>query len=513
MSVHAFSARLSVATMLATALLVVSAHTSRAQEAVVHYISDRVPVQAPLRELAADRPYVATTPRAKQPVGTGANPWRLQATLPGAVVHDIAFPTASVGYAAAELGQVWKTSDGGEHWTRIMNLGFPYYWYGVYAFSEQDLVVSGFDNQAFSAILRWSHDGGDTWSDDVVLTDQGWSMRVRFADADHGLVMDLVNQSAPNMAHYTLDGGAVATDWSDVVPDANGGWFGNQFSLLASGRARASGITYCDSADFGADWACRPPADPVFDGPTFFVGEMNGWVGGGSISPDVEGWVHRTIDGGDNWSARTLDVAWPIREILFLTDQIGWAVGGNIYSAEGGIYFSDDGGQTWSPDFDSEGHELDACANVGQKVWCAGYDASFNGAVYTLDLDPPAVDVSPGVLNFSVAPGATDSAPVTLTNTGGGSLTFAIDEAAQADCAVPGDVPWLGETPTEGSIAAGSSQDVSVEVDATGLADGYYAALLCIATNDPNLPLALLTVSLTVGGGDTIFKDGFEGVP
>jgi len=201
------------------------------------------------------------------------------------------------------------------------------------------------------------------------------------------------------------------------------------------------------------------------------------------------------------------------REILFLTDQIGWAVGGNIYSAEGGIYFSDDGGQTWSPDFDSEGHELDACANVGQKVWCAGYDASFNGAVYALDLDPPAVDVSPGVLNFSVASGATDSAPVTLTNTGGGSLTFAIDEAAQADCAVPGDVPWLGETPTEGSIAAGSSQDVSVEVDATGLADGYYAALLCIATNDPDLPLALLTVSLTVGGGDTIFKDGFEGVP
>ena len=82
------------------------------------------------------------------------------------MVHDIAFPTASVGYAAAELGQVWKTSDGGDHWTRIMNLGFPYYWYGVHALDADNVVISGFDNSAGSGILRWSHDGGDTWSDD-----------------------------------------------------------------------------------------------------------------------------------------------------------------------------------------------------------------------------------------------------------------------------------------------------------------------------------------------------------
>jgi len=78
----------------------------------VHYTYGRVPMQGqgPTHILAADRP-IATAPafvdrpaRSAQPQ---TNPWRLQATLSG-VVTDLAFPTASTGYAAAELGRVWK---------------------------------------------------------------------------------------------------------------------------------------------------------------------------------------------------------------------------------------------------------------------------------------------------------------------------------------------------------------------------------------------------------------------
>ena len=350
------------------------------------HVAARVPVQGAARELAAERPVVRRTSPA--PIARGTqHAWQRQQTLPGAVVHDIAFPSASVGYAAAELGQVWKTTDGGAHWTRIVNLGFPYYWYGVAALDENNVVISGFDNQAGSGIVRWSHDGGATWSDDIVLTTRGWSMRVRFADASNGLVIDLVNFDAANAAHYTSDGGAAATDWTSLVVDPNGGWFGNQFSLLASGRARTSGITYCDSTNGGAAWTCGPPVDSVFDGPTFFLDESNGWVGGGEISPNVDGWLHRTTDGGTTWSDRTLESPWPIREILFVTPDMGWAAGGNIYSGAGGIYFSGDGGATWTLDLDSAGNEMDACASVGQTVWCAGYDASFDGVVYRLDLD------------------------------------------------------------------------------------------------------------------------------
>jgi hypothetical protein len=220
--------------------------------------------------------------------------------------------------------------------------------------------------------------------------------------------MDLLDLDAPNAAHYTTDGGATASDWTPLVVDANGGWFGNQFSLLPSllpgGHARASGITYCDSVDGGMDWTCGPPVDSVFDGPVFFADEMSGWVGGGEISPDVAGWVHRTVDGGANWSDRTLDSPWPIREILFVTPQMGWAAGGNIYSGAGGLYFSNDGGQTWTLDLDSAGNEMDACAHTGSRVWCAGYDASFNGVVYTLDLNASDTIFADG---FDMTPGAT----------------------------------------------------------------------------------------------------------
>jgi photosystem II stability/assembly factor-like uncharacterized protein len=384
--------------VLATALLL-----NVADAATTHRVAARVPVQGVSRELAAERaaPVSASMKRVTRTNGT-AHAWQLQQTLPGAVVHDLAFPTALVGYAAAELGQVWKTTDGGAHWDRIMNLGFPYYWYGVAALDEDHVVVSGFDNSASTGILRWSDDGGATWSDDIVLTSRGWSTRVRFADASNGLVMDLVNFDAANAAHVTTDGGAAADDWTPLVVDPAGGWFGNQFSLLANGHARASGITYCDSANGGAAWTCGPPVDSVFDGPTFFLDDMHGWVGGGEISPTVDGWLHYTADGGATWSDRTLESPWPIREILFVTPDTGWAAGGDIYSNAGGTYFSSDGGATWAPDLDSAGNEMDACASVGTTVWCAGYNAAFNGVVYRLDLGPDDVIFADG---FDDVPG------------------------------------------------------------------------------------------------------------
>jgi hypothetical protein len=227
----------------------------------------------------------------------------------------------------------------------------------------------------------------------VVLTTHGWSGRVRFADEQHGLVINLMAQDRLD-AHYTSTGGQTGADWTATTIAPWTGWFGNQFSLLPDLRARVSGIHYCDSLDGGAQWSCVPfGIDDVFDGATFFHDDLSGWVGGGSISPTVEGWVHRTTDGGATWSGRTLQAPWPIREIRFVTSQLGWAAGGNYGSNVGGLYFSSDGGQTWAPDLDSGGVELDACdhwnsgpGHLSLQVWCAGFNGSFTGKVYTLKL-------------------------------------------------------------------------------------------------------------------------------
>ncbi len=375
------------------ALLIMLPVGTTAQNSVTfaRHISANVPVQASpsAHALSAERPLVrAAETQLNSPV---AHDWQLQATLPGTIIHDLSFASPATGFAAAEGGQVWKTTNGGKTWTEALNLGYPYYFYGVAALTADDVVISGFyDSTTFYSLIRWSHDGGQTWSDDIVPTTSGTVQRVRFPNSSDGVIMDLVGDSSGNLAQYTTDGGAAVADWATVVDNTDGGWFGLQFSLLSDLHARASGINFCKSGNGGAKWSCGPSVDSVFDGPVFFLNDAYGWVGGGEISPNVEGWAHVTTDGGKTWSGRTLDGPWPIRELLFLTPQVGWAAGGNLYTNVGGIYFSTDGGQTWSVDVTTNA-EMDACdkqpAKTGYRVWCAGYDGSLNGVIYSLNIE------------------------------------------------------------------------------------------------------------------------------
>ena len=69
-----------------------------------------------------------------------------------------------------------------------------------------------------------------------------------------------------------------------------------------------------------------------------------GLTGGGSISPSVAGWLHRTTDGGQTWGARLDAFPYPIRSVKYFNDSIMFAVGGSINQDLGGIYSSTNGG-------------------------------------------------------------------------------------------------------------------------------------------------------------------------
>ncbi|MPZ26364.1 MAG: S8 family serine peptidase, partial [Micromonosporaceae bacterium] len=64
-----------------------------------------------------------------------------------------------------------------------------------------------------------------------------------------------------------------------------------------------------------------------------------------------------------------------------------------------------------------------------------------------------------------------------------------IADVATPACAAPGDVPWLAVSPDSGSAGAGESSEVTVSFDSSGLEPGEFAALLCVASNDPVTPL------------------------
>jgi photosystem II stability/assembly factor-like uncharacterized protein len=454
---------------------------------LVHHVSGYLPVQGPQRELAADRPATSADHPALTTLSTAspANPWQLQATLPGAYVHDLSFSTPTTGFAASEQGQIWGTTDGGASWNLLLNLNFPYEWFGIHAFDANNVIISGFSDSSFdNGIVRWTHDGGATWTGDIPVSTTAWSYRPRFATPTQGLILDI-----SQTAHYTTDGGAASSDWTQVSPVASGVWYGPEFSLLPDGNAVASGIQYCTSPNAGQTWTCGPSVDSVFDGPVFFSDDNNGWVGSGEIAPNVEGWVHRTTDGGKTWSGRTLNSPWPIREIFFVSSTIGWAAGGSVGNSIGGIYFSSDGGQAWSLDVDTNGHEMDACdsqlSNGGYQIWCAGY-SGFNSAIYTLQgASAPA---------FSPAPGAFSAAQaVSLSSTTPNAAIYYTTD---------GSTPTVSSTAYSAPIAVSSTTTIQAIAVAPSMAPSLPASGVYTIT-PPQLQFAGNAPAVTVTAGSS----------
>ncbi|NUM46156.1 MAG: DUF4397 domain-containing protein [Anaerolineales bacterium] len=65
-------------------------------------------------------------------------------------------------------------------------------------------------------------------------------------------------------------------------------------------------------------------------------------------------------------------------------------------------------------------------------------------------------------------------------------------------CSAPSDIPWLNVTPASGSTTGGSSSNVAVAFDSTGLSAGVYTGTLCVTSNDVANPLVTVPVEMTV---------------
>lgn len=78
------------------------------------------------------------------------------------------------------------------------------------------------------------------------------------------------------------------------------------------------------------------------------------------------------------------------------------------------------------------------------------------------------------------------------------------------DCTLPG---WLRIDPMAGSVTAGESETIDVNLNATGLVPGDYDATLCLDSNDPSMPQLAVPIGLTVVPTlppDRIFGNGFD---
>jgi len=161
-------------------------------------------------------------------------------------------------------------------------------------------------------------------------------------------------------------------------------------------------------------------------------------------------------------------------------------------------------------------HFVNWTGDVGTvaNVTSATTNITMNGnysIVANFEVHEPIICVSPSSLNLKVAPNTTVTATYTITNCGGGTLNW---DSSNVTYVPNGNMTWLTQNITSGTLTANAFQTVLVTVNTTGLAKGTYNAFITITGSTFILPIILdvgaynLTISSTSGGNVTTPGEG-----
>ncbi len=104
------------------------------------------------------------------------------------------------------------------------------------------------------------------------------------------------------------------------------------------------------------------------------------------------------------------------------------------------------------------------------------------------------LDVVNGIANGAFS----TSAPGSSWNTTASDFAILIEGFETGICVDLADIPWVAVTPTAGTTVSSTSSTIDVTFDSTGLANGVYTGTLCINSNDPDMPLVQVPLTLTV---------------
>ena len=284
--------------------------------------------------------------------------------------------------------------------------GFPNYYYGAavaHVAQQEWLVVTGFVDGASdtnTGVALISGDGGATWTQRTVVSNSTWlggpigvlyskadGNRVDAADSAAAAGVRLVVPSATAVPVFSapLQADGTAGPW--VSADAGSGWHAGPM-VIGADEIVLTGVQMCQSVDGARSFACAAAADATFDGGVAAQSSnTSNWLtGGGTIAPEVAGWVHHSSDSGRSWQPRSLETAYPIRWVGFGCGPIGatvaLAAGGDYFTGVGGIWSSTDAGATWKLEVDTKA-EMSACAAGLGFVTCVGASKKAQSVVVT----------------------------------------------------------------------------------------------------------------------------------
>ena len=295
-----------------------------------------------------------------------------------AAIRAIDFVDAKSGWAAGEGGALWHTDDGGKHWQMqktpaLCNLET------VSFIDAKPGWAAGGNTEPYThgsrGVLLRTDDGGVHWS--VWTKDPLPKIKkIKFSNLQQGIAWTARSPLYPHGLLVTEDGGR---SWSALRDEGASGWecaaflnattgcvaSANQRGSMRNGRLHAahapanaarwhclcmrdaeagyaldaSGVLHA-TQDGGATWQARSPA--VYPaGFTPHSMETKGthiWIAG-----NPGNYILASDDGGITWQRHPTGQPFPLWDLHFIDDGVGWAAGDF-----GSILFTDDGGGHWS---------------------------------------------------------------------------------------------------------------------------------------------------------------------
>jgi photosystem II stability/assembly factor-like uncharacterized protein len=235
------------------------------------------------------------------------------------------------GFSLACWGGIYETSDSGNSWNiiyenNIDSTGFEFYGNDICFKDESAIWAVGnyYTPDTSGAGILSTTDGGASW--DLV-----WKF--------------------PNIPNYEYC-------LSSIHIKNNIGWSVGESGII---------VKYAPQTG----WVKQTPITDLPLNKVFFTDENHGWIAGGYQHYDgFQKILFKTTDGGANWNT-VPNVPYFFRDIVFIDNNLGWAIGYDS-SGVGGILETTDGGLTWSIDTGNLPAQLNALHIKDNYGWAVG---------------------------------------------------------------------------------------------------------------------------------------------
>jgi photosystem II stability/assembly factor-like uncharacterized protein len=166
----------------------------------------------------------------------------------------------------------------------------------------------------------------------------------------------------------TTDGG---TNWN--LQNSNPTNYLNSIFFISESTGWAVGGNYSPhlgivlkTTNGGISWSIQTSSLPYQLNSVYFISLTIGWVAG-NINQ-----ILKTTDGGANWIPQTVEST-DYRDIFFINENIGWAVGGDYFNTFSKILKTTDGGSNWIVKTAATNNFLRAVHFVSETTgWVAG---------------------------------------------------------------------------------------------------------------------------------------------